>query len=281
MRKIFVQICQSLGLLPNLEVKVEHFQKYSPKLGRNVKVDVFLPKDFYLRPRATYSLLFLNDGQDMEAVALKEHLTTLMNNRSICRVIAVAVYANERRMIEYGVASTPDYKNRGSLANEYTRFITEELVLFVKDHYNLSQRINEMAIAGFSLGGLSAFDIAWHHANLFHKVGVFSGSFWWRSAPSNDIDPDADRIVPHILQFSHKKEGLKFWLQAGTEDEKDDRNNNGVIDAIDDTLSIMTELNKLGYNEKDIKYLEVNGGKHDTNTWRTAMPDFLSWAFGG
>ena len=72
---------------------------------------------------------------------------------------------------------------------------------------------------------------------------------------------------------------MRFWFQTGTLDESCDRNNNGVIDSIDDTLDLITELKLLGYGDEDIKYLEVEGGKHHPKTWKGVLPDFLEWAF--
>ncbi|MGI8600462.1 MAG: alpha/beta hydrolase, partial [Chitinophagaceae bacterium] len=58
-------------------------------------------------------------------------------------------------------------------------------------------------------------------------------------------------------------------------------NNNGIIDSIDDTLGLIEELEKLGYNtEKDIKYINFEDGKHDVETWSRAMPLFLLWGWG-
>ncbi len=39
------------------------------------------------------------------------------------------------------------------------------------------RKFKSIAIAGNSLGGIVAFDIAWHNADKIDKVGVFSGSF--------------------------------------------------------------------------------------------------------
>jgi hypothetical protein len=73
---------------------------------------------------------------------------------------------------------------------------------------------------------------------------------------------------------------LKFWFETGTEDETSDRNNNGIIDSIEDTTDLMDELVKKGYDRsKAIRYVEIKGGKHDQETWSTIMPDFLEWAF--
>ncbi len=83
-----------------------------------------------------------------------------------------------------------------------------------------------------------------------------------------------------VISQSSKKEGLKFWFQTGTKDEKFDRNDSGIIDSIEDTLDLMGELRKLGYEDpSDITYLEVEGGEHNFKTWAEALPQFLTWAF--
>jgi enterochelin esterase-like enzyme len=133
------------------------------------------------------------------------------------------------------------------------------------------------------MGGLSAMDIAWNHPEMFRKVGVFSGSLWWRKRDAHSLfySDHRDRIMHQRIRNGKMKHGLHFWFQTGTEDEASDRNNNGVIDSIDDTLDLIAELTKKGYRPfKDIHYLEMVGGRHDTATWAKAMPEFLKWAFG-
>ena len=69
--------------------------------------------------------------------------------------------------------------------------------------------------------------------------------------------------------------------QTGSHDEKMDRNSNGIIDSIDDTLGLIEELEKKGYNhENDIHYVNYEDGKHDVKTWGRAMPAFLKWGWG-
>jgi hypothetical protein len=62
-------------------------------------------------------------------------------------------------------------------------------------------------------------------------------------------------------------------------DEKNDRNKNGIIDSIDDTLDVIKELQQKGYGEEDIFYLEMKDGRHDAKTWAKAFPFFMQWAY--
>ena len=138
-----------------------------------------------------------------------------------------------------------------------------------------------MTRAPFSLGGLSAFDIAWNYPHVFSTAGVFSGSFWWRSKSYDQgYDDSSDRIMHKLVRATDSKSKQRFWFECGSEDEYADRNNNGVIDSIEDTLDIISELEILGFEKgKDLRYLEIPGGHHNEETWAQAMPDFLRWAF--
>ena len=247
-------------------------------LKRKVLIDVFLPPGYGAKHQ-NYPLLLLNDGQDMEAVQLMNHLKNLLQKNKMAPIIVAAVHAADR-MQEYGTIDKVDYKNRGRKASAYGQFITRELIPLLQKRYQLESTPKRWAIAGFSLGGLSAIDLAWHYPQIFQQVGVFSGSFWWRSKAFKPTDPDADRILHETISQGPKRAGMTFWLQTGTKDEQDDRNNNGVIDSIDDTLDLIQELKKLGYQMgKDIEYVEVEDGEHNTETWGKVMPRFLEWAF--
>ncbi|HEY4322360.1 MAG TPA: alpha/beta hydrolase-fold protein [Mucilaginibacter sp.] len=225
-------------------------------------------------------LLLLNDGQEIENLQLKETLEELADKGRIKPLLVVAIDAGDERLQEYGVAGNPDFKKRGSKAAIYTDFIKTELLPAIINYTGI-EKFGPIAFAGFSLGGLSALDIAWNNSQLFDKAGVFSGSFWWRSKDLGKGYTDNDRIMHSVIRNSKTKPNLKIWLQTGTKDETADRNKNGIIDSIDDTIDLIIELEKKGFKRPDdIQYLEMVGGSHDTATWAKAMPKFLCWAFG-
>lgn len=250
---------------------------FSPSLQRQVRVDLLFPSGAAQQPMP---LLVLNDGQDADAVRVKSSVETLWHKNTITPLLVAAVHAGER-LKEYGVATTPDFAGRGNRAASYTHFLIAELMPYLNSRFKIDAP--QSAFAGFSLGGLSAFDIAWHHPTLFGKVGAFSGSFWWRSldSASKAFDEQKHRIVHQLVRASETKPNLKFWLQTGTRDEAMDRNGNGIIDSIDDTLDLVTELTHKGYRPyHDIVYHEIKDGEHNQHTWAKAMPVFLQWAFG-
>lgn len=253
---------------------------YTKILQRQVEVELFIPPQ--VDPSKKYPLLILNDGQDSEAVKLKSTLEKLVTDQAIPEIIVAAVIAGDR-MQEYGVAYRHDYHGRGKLAKAYADYVCVELVPYLTYRYPISNEVNQRAIAGYSLGGLSAIDIVWNHPHLFGKAGVFSGSFWWRKRDSSSFfySDYRDRLMHLQVRRSKFKPGLKFWFQTGTRDEDSDRNKNGVIDSIDDTMDLITELTRKGYRPfHDIQYLEIKDGYHNAETWAQAMPHFLTWAFG-
>ncbi|MFT6796027.1 MAG: enterochelin esterase-like enzyme [Maribacter sp.] len=255
---------------------------FSKKLNRKVAFRFVAPGN-YRKSEAPFPVLLMNDGQDYQAMKLEKTLTEAFTNTSITPFCYVGISCNDNRINEYGTSSTPDFKNRGNKAANYSKFIIEEFIPFLKSEFKLSKKQADWVFCGMSLGGVSAFDIMYNHPTHFNKVGVFSGSFWWRKKAYIKGDKlDRSRIVLDLIKNRGYAASQKFWFQCGSADETADRNHNGVIDAIDDTMDVIKELKGKGYSYPgDITYLEVDGGKHDLHTWGNVFPDFLKWAFKG
>lgn len=248
-------------------------------LKREVCIDFYQPHLVPLQDKM--SLLLINDGQDMETLGLKQLLFGLFRLEEIQPLICVGIHCGEDRKNEYGTASERDYMGRGAKAGLYTSFVLKELLPFVRKNAGVTD-FSDISYAGFSLGGLSALDIVWNHPELFTRAGVFSGSLWWRKRGLDDgYVEDTDRIMHAQIRNGGYFPWLKFFFETGTMDETEDRNKNGIIDSIDDTMGLIQELEKKGYNGvTDIRYLELRDGKHDVATWARAMPEFLKWGWG-
>jgi enterochelin esterase-like enzyme len=259
-------------------ILVEQNKIKSAFLERTVQADAYLPVTV-LHPE-NMSLLLINDGQDLPKMPFDEILNTLIPENIIEPLVCIGIHCGPERRMEYGTSNEKNYKGQGAKAALYTQFIFEELLPFIRKTYFI-QSFKEKSFAGFSLGALSAFDIVWNHPREFSKVGLFSGSFWWRSKGYKDGYNDAtDKILHRRIRNGEYARWLKFFFQCGALDETKDRNNNGIIDSIDDTLDLIKELEQKGYTDDSIKYLEFADGRHDVFTWARAFPYFLKWGWG-
>jgi predicted alpha/beta superfamily hydrolase len=258
-------------------VKQQEDELYSRHLQRHVKLTIIstpMPDE-----KAELNLLLLNDGQDMDQLRAKEIMDSLYRKKLIRPLLIVGIHAGER-IKEYGVAGYPDYVNHGDKAEYYDAFINNELYPFAKKKASV-RKFNSVAIAGCSLGGLSAFDIAWTHADKIDKVGVFSGSFKWsdKSTENPDYSDNTDRIMLNKIRSSRKKPGLKYWFYGDDENEKGMRYHDSIaINHTKDLVELIKSKNVC--LPGDIMYIEDTDGKQGYTSWSKAFPAFLIWAFG-
>ncbi|MGF2414113.1 alpha/beta hydrolase [Ferruginibacter sp.] len=261
------------------KIKQQEDEIYSRHLQRQVKLTIIstpIPDD-----KATLNLLLLNDGQDLKKFRVKEILDSLYQKKAIQPLIVVGIVAGDRTK-EYGVSDNPDFMQRGDKADNYAAFIDNELYAFAKKKAGV-RKFKSVVFAGSSLGGLSAFDIAWDHADKIDKVGVFSGSFWWRDKDDKaaDYSDDKNRIIINKIRSSRKKPHLQYWFYAGAKEETGDRDKDSIIDVVDDTRDLVALIkSKNVCLPEEVLYTEDANGMHDYTSWSNHLPAFLIWAFG-
>lgn len=259
-------------------VLVEQFILNSIYLEREVIIDSYLPT--HVKEPNLLSLLLINDGQDLVKMNFAEILGGLIDSKEVEPLFCIGIHCGPERKREYGTAFSADYKGRGDKAGLYTKFIFDELLPLIRKKYN-TPNFKDKSFAGFSLGALSAVDIAWNHASEFKKIGLFSPSLWWRrKAYDKGYDEENDRMMHLQVRHGKMHPWLQFFIQTGLLDEKADRNQNGIIDSIDDALDFIVELRAKGFTDSHIKYYELEDGKHDVPTWARAFPTFLKWGWG-
>lgn len=256
-------------------ITVERHTITSRYLSREVILDFFIPEH-----NGSLGLLLMNDGQDADALQLKNELEKFLKNQPERALLTVGIHAADR-LHEYGTTYSADYLKRGKGAAVYHKFVLSELLPLIYNTFEITSDKSKRAVMGFSMGALSAFDLVYQNPTVFGLAGCFSGSFWWRKkAYFRGFDEKKDRIVHRMVRKQGYKPGLRFWFMAGTMEEEDDRNNNGIIDVIDDQLDLIAQLCCTGYRPYyDIHYLEIENGQHNQDTWRMGIQNFLEWGF--
>ena len=246
-------------------------------LGRRVRVTIVLPPYYRLNLLRRYPLTIFNDGQDFGRLDLVSRLAAGYADQSLKPRIVVGVHADERRMREYGTSVIEADGGHGDLAHAHRRFLTTELLPWLRRQFRVARRRQDISVAGFSLGGLHAFDVAWQHAHTFGAVGCFSPSFWMRSAPFRENDPDADRIIVEAVRAAPAAPDLAYYFAAGTAEEESDRNGNGVIDVVDDVRDVVEGLRALGVSAESLRSDLIEGGEHNPESWGPQVTEWLAW----
>ncbi|MBS1751497.1 MAG: hypothetical protein JST63_16465 [Bacteroidetes bacterium] len=246
-------------------VKQREDQLYSRHLQRQVKLTVIntpVPKD-----RSDMQLIVFSDGQEFKNLRMKDIFDSLFKEKLLSSVVIVGVHA-ANRLNEYGVSGEADK------ADNYDSFFNNELYPYVKKMAGV-RKFREVAVAGFGAGGISAFDIAWNHADKISKAGVFSAAF---CTTQMDIQDTAASVIYQKLKASRKRPQTKFWFYAGEKGNTGISNDNAANIAACTTTFVHLLEDKKFISEGDIVF--TKGMTNSIDAWRTALPDFLIWAAG-
>ncbi|WP_165782478.1 alpha/beta hydrolase [Solilutibacter silvestris] len=275
-----------------------------------MRVRVLLPPGYRAHSGVRYPTLYVNDGQDMEAVGLQATLDDLYRHHDIRPMIVVAIDMPQDRMAGYGVsdrakgvsiAAPTKYGAVGANAQAYSQWLVQSLVPYVDAHWQTRRDADSRWLLGWSLGAINAFSVGWQYPETFGKVGAFSPSFWLSTDSSDAKAVRATRIAHALVETAPPPAYSRFFFAAGDAEEKNDRDGNGIIDVIDDLLDLMNGwtsgdgrthkgLAQLGYSinsdygahadDSAAVFYRLPGGEHNQKSWARMLPAFLQWVDG-
>jgi enterochelin esterase-like enzyme len=278
-----------------------------------IKVTVYLPPGYAEKDAAQsrYPVLYANDGQDMAAVGLRDTLARLYAEHAIEPVIVVAVDMLADRASGYGLSDRVRRRSVvggsrigpiGSRAYEYSDWVATQLVPYVDAHYRTRANAGDRTMLGWSLGALNAFNLGWEYPEVFGRVGAFSPSFWLAADRSSPQSVESSRLAQAMVDRTTVREPLRYWITVGGREETNDRNGNGMIDAVEDARDLVEGvrfpngtrergLRDLGYRvdddhgdhpspDADVAFYVLADGEHNQATWKRMLPPFLVWAYG-
>ncbi len=257
------------------KIKQQEDELYSRHLQRHVKLSIIntpVPDD-----KSEMNLLLFNDAQQMNQLEMKEIIDSLYRKRLIKPLIVVGIYGNEKD--EYGVSGYKAYQNQGDKADHYSAFIDDELYPFAKKKAGV-RKFSSVVISGCTMGGLSAFDIAWDNADKINKVGVFSGSFGVTDIAKETpgYNDSTDRIILNKIKASRKRPDLQFWFYGDDATETGVRYHDSI--TINHTEDLIKLIKTKPIIATEIIHKKAVTGGDNAAYWRIELPAFLVWAFG-
>lgn len=151
----------------------------------------------------------------------------------------------------------------GDIANraKFDRFVTSNLLPWLRAKLGPLPEPKNVVIAGFSVGGLTASYVAWRHPDVFGNVLAQSGAFWRGNEGAND---PAEWLTNELR--TKPRLPLRFYIEVGSEETH--RAPNGVI-FLEANRRLRDVLALKGYV---FRYSEVPRNIHDPEHLRPALP---------
>jgi hypothetical protein len=109
------------------------------------------------------------------------------------------------------------------------------------------------------------------------------------------------RLAQRMVDGTPRRKSLRAFFAVGTDEEDDDRDGDGVNDAVDDTRDLiegwqdrdgiaLEGLRQRGYAinpdypgnpaRTSVVLYTLEGGRHEQAAWARMLPVFLRWAYG-
>jgi enterochelin esterase-like enzyme len=224
------------------------------------KIQVYLPKEYrplYRKEAAysdgggtvekdlgfagTYPVVYVQDGGEYITLgSMVNVLDNIIGEGRIPPVVAVFIDPLDRNY-EYHVNA------------DYERMLTDEILPFIQERYDVSTDPAQNAIMGASLGGAVSFMIAMDDPEIFGKCGSQSGAFGIEDG----------RLL--LMAEQGAKRDIAIYLDCGT-----------FGDLTEENRRMNEILMKKGYR---VTYTEFNEG-HSWGNWRAHIDDMLVFFWG-
>lgn len=238
-------------------------------LANNRNIIIYLPPNYKQNSKIHYPVLYLHDGQNIFDQATSfigqewqcdETAEKLILANKVQPIIIVGIYnTGEKRIDEYTPSIDVRY-GKGGKANLYSKFLIEELKPFIDKKYRTLKDPANTALGGSSLGGLVSLFIGLQQPQIFGKLAVVSPSVWW----------DNKVILKDVENLSSKPK-TKIWLDIGSQEGEE---------SIPDTNKLKEALLNKGWKlNKDLKYLVIDGAKHNEEAWAKRFDKILEFLF--
>jgi predicted alpha/beta superfamily hydrolase len=173
--------------------------------------------------------------------------------------VIVGIYnTGRRRLREY--SPSKDRRLGGGGADRYGRMLTREIKPFVESQFRILSGAAHTGIAGSSLGGLLTIYLGLKYRQIFGRIAALSPSVWWNQ-----------RWIVNYVARTRVEPRPRMWLDAGTQESAHE---------IDDMRKLRAALVHRGWQEgHDLRYSEIQGGKHDEAAWALRVDPFLRFLF--
>jgi enterochelin esterase-like enzyme len=251
---------------------------YSRALAAWRELLIWLPPGYVTEREQRFPVIYFNDGAnvfDPETspiskvdLAADEWVRALSESGAMREAIVVGVCHPEG--FSEGMRSERDIDLSPELGGSaYSQFLATELVPSIDTRYRTLAEPRARTICGASLGGLSAFYTALHHAEVFGAMAGLSTSF----EDVSQSPPENCAALRMLAERASQAAGQKFYFDYGTEGA------DHHYEPYHRQLASLFDAKGLE-DGRDFRILRVIGGRHDEGSWRLRLGDALRFLAG-
>lgn len=212
---------------PIKESRVLELSVESSYMGRKMPCRVYLPKGYGggkdypvwygLHGYSSNESMWIDNGGVVEAA------DDLIDKGEIEPIIMVFPLTKTTTIKEIN----KDLEDDGKLGEtNMDQFMCKELIPYIDSHYYTVSAADGRYIGGFSMGGMIALRIAFHHPDLFSRVGGYSAAVISSDYSDKQLEKwlfpnDNVDAITDIFKFDKKKgfQKLTVYLDAGKDND--------------------------------------------------------------
>lgn len=241
---------------------------------------VYLPPDYDAQTKVRYPVLYLQHGGGEDETGWIRQaganfiLDNLIAAKSCRPMIVVMAYGYARRagqappdLTGKPFGSPEMLKAMQDMSAAFEDDVVQVLIPYIDLTFRTLSDRDHRAIAGLSMGGMQAFQIALNHLDLFSYLGGFSGAGGMLVLGDRKLDPKTDYNGVFADPAAFAKKVHLLWVGVGTNEPE--RMRTGLLRLHNSLLEA---------NIQHVFY-ESPGTDHEWQTWRRDLKDFAPRLF--
>lgn len=157
----------------------------------------------------------------------------------------------------------PDFGGKGA---DYLSEITNRLIPFVEENWNVSRRAQSRGMIGASLGGLISMFAFLRHSSLFGKIGSLSSSYWYENAAET------------IYTSSVRPGSTRIFMSVGSEEGSGKQSIQQTM--LQKTKYVHESLKEKGFTQDQLCLVIEKGAVHHRKHFCKQFNNALEWLYG-
>jgi predicted alpha/beta superfamily hydrolase len=244
---------------------------FSNNLKRNKRLRIILPKDYH-SSKLKYQVLYMHDGQNLiDPSPYSNHSWEVIDaiDRYNSLLVVGIDHSDEFRMMEYSNylhnsaikhLKRMNIENIHPQANEYGRFIVEEVKPFIDSTFRVETDNTNTYIAGSSCGGNISLYLGLKYQDVFSCIGAFSPAYYIIKKGFYDFLDDLEL-----------NQNMKIYYDVGTEE-------NGFFSKIYlKEHKLFDEYIKKKLPQSQLLGVIDKGAKHSEEFWAKRFTGFVEF----